>query len=82
MKKIGCLFVSLILISVNSGGQDKMGVRVGMTSEQNLQALTDPSLYSTISGFDDRYQGVRGSPRMLDTLLPSTVKLKDRKSVV
>ena len=76
MKKIGCLFVSLILISVNSGGQDKMGVRVGMTSEQNLQALTDPSLYSTISGFDDRYQGVRGSPRMLDTLLPSTVKLK------
>ena len=53
-----------------------MGAKVGMTSEQNLQALTNPSLYSTITGFDDRYQGVRGSPRMLDTLLLSTVKLK------
>lgn len=80
MKKICCLFIALILLTVNSGGQDKRGIKVGMTSEQNLQALTNPSLYSTTAGFDERYAGVRGSPRMLDTLLPSTVKLKGEES--
>jgi hypothetical protein len=76
MKKTSCLLFALIMLSVASGGQDKKGAKVGMTSEQNLQALTNPSLYSTTAGFDERYQGVSGSPRLLDTLLPCTVKLK------
>jgi hypothetical protein len=68
-------FLVVLILPVN--GQDKKGIKVGMTSEQNLQALTNPSLYSTTTGFDERYQGVKGSPRLLDTLLPSTVLLRD-----
>lgn len=78
MKKV-LLFITAILtvLTLPLSSQDKKGIKVGMTSEQNLQALTNPSLYSTTAGFDERYQGVRGSPRLLDTLLPSTVLLKD-----
>lgn len=78
MKK-GLLIISavLLVLMLPANGQDKKGIKVGMTSEQNLQALTNPSLYSTTTGFDERYQGVKGSPRLLDTLLPSTVLLKD-----
>ena len=78
MKK-GLLIISAVLLALilPVNGQDKKGIKVGMTSEQNLQALTNPSLYSTTTGFDERYQGVKGSPRLLDTLLPSTVLLKD-----
>ena len=73
------LFILAILLALMLpvNGQDKKGIKVGMTSEQNLQALTNPSLYSTTTGFDERYQGVKGSPRLLDTLLLSTVLLKD-----
>lgn len=76
MKKISCFFIALIMLSLTSEAQNSKGVKVGMTSEQNLQSLTNPSLYSTTAGFDERYQGVSGSPRLLDTLLPCTVKLK------
>lgn len=78
MKK-GLLIISAVLMALilPVNGQEKKGIKVGMTSEQNLQALTNPSLYSTTAGFDERYQGVRGTPRLMDTLLPSTVLLKD-----
>ena len=56
--------------------QDTRGIKTGMTSEQNLQAVTNPSLYSSTSGFDERYEGIKGSPRLMDTLISSTVILK------
>jgi hypothetical protein len=78
MKK-GLLIILTVLFALTMPlvGQDKKGIKNGMTSERTIQALTNPSLYSTTSGFDDRYQGLKGSPRLLDTLLPSTVLLKE-----
>jgi hypothetical protein len=80
MKKVELFIIALLLTcSPVMLSQDAKGAKVGMTSEQNLQALTNPSLYSTTSAFDGRYEGVKGSPRLLDTLLPSTILLKGEK---
>jgi hypothetical protein len=66
----------LLLCTVNLYGQESKGIKFGITSEQNLRVLVNPSLYSTTAGFDDRYEGVKGSPRLLDTLVPSTLTIK------
>jgi hypothetical protein len=66
----------LLLCTVALDGQESKGTKLGITSEQNLQALVNPSLYSTTSGFDGRYEGVKGSPRLMDTVVPSTLTIK------
>lgn len=47
-----------------------------LTSEENLQAIANLSPNSPGGyGFDNRYEGIRGTPRLMDTLLPSLVRL-------
>jgi len=48
----------------------------GLSAEENLKAISGLGPYSPGGiGFDNRYEGVKGSPRMLDTLLPSFLRL-------
>jgi len=65
-------FISPVLISqVNSG------VQVYLSSEDNLKAISNLSPYSTGGlGFDNRYEGVKGTPMLLDTLLPALMRLR------
>ncbi len=52
----------------------------GISAYENLQAIGNLSPYSPGGvGFDTRYQGVKGSPRMLDTLLPSFLRIGGRE---
>ncbi len=49
----------------------------GITAEQNLKAIGLLAPYSDGAiGFDNRYQGIRGSPRLFDTLLVSFLLIK------
>jgi hypothetical protein len=48
----------------------------GLSAEENLKAISKLGPYSVGGiGFDNRYEGIKGSPRLLDTLLPSFLKL-------
>ncbi len=77
-----CAIVLLIACShLNVMGQDLKGIRSGMTSEQTLRAIVNPSLYSATAAFDGRYEGVKGSPRLIDSLVPSTVRLNGYKEL-
>jgi hypothetical protein len=49
----------------------------GLTAQQNLDAIGSLAPYSTGGiGFDTRYEGVKGTPRLFDTLCPSYLKIK------
>ena len=49
----------------------------GLAADENLKAISNLSPYSPGGiGFDNRYEGVVGTPRMLDTLLPSFLQIK------
>ncbi len=52
----------------------------GISAYENLQAIANLSPYSPGGiGFDTRYQGVRGSPRLLDTLLQAFLRIGRRE---
>jgi hypothetical protein len=52
-------------------------------AEENLKALANLNPYSQGSvGFDNRYEGVKGSPRLNDTLLHSFLKIRGQDSYV
>lgn len=58
--------------------QKSVGKQMGMNVEQNLKALINVYPYNTIIGFDGRYEGVKGSPRLFDTLISSSLILKGK----
>ncbi|HOW10929.1 MAG TPA: hypothetical protein PLX08_14135 [Bacteroidales bacterium] len=65
------LFSSVLLSQANSGAQ------AYLSSEDNLKAISNLSPYSTGGlGFDNRYEGVKGTSMLMDTLLPSLMKLR------
>lgn len=76
MKKsfVICLY---LFYAVNAYSQNlpKTNQRVIESIENMRSLLIDNKLVQTGMAFDNRYQGVRGSPRMADTLLPSFLKL-------
>ncbi len=78
---IACIAVLLVCSHPPVQCQDLKGIRAGMTSEQTLRAILNPSLYSATTGFDGRYEGIKGSSRLIDSLVPSTVKLKGYKEI-
>lgn len=48
----------------------------GLSAEENLNAISRLGPYNQGAvGFDTRYEGIKGSTRMLDTLLPSFMQL-------
>ncbi len=72
MKLISILIMSL-LCAINLFAQNNSGNVTGATSESNLKAVQNLSPFSSAVGFDARYQGVKGTTRLFDTLVPSTI---------
>ncbi|MDZ7634288.1 MAG: hypothetical protein U5L72_07585 [Bacteroidales bacterium] len=75
MKPIEVLIL-LVLCSTGLSAQRSLAYKVGVTGENNLQNVIHITPYSGASGFDARYEGVRGTTRLFDTLLESSVLLK------
>lgn len=64
---------------MNSFAQKPIGYFSGVTAETNLRAVANLSPYSTAVGFDTRYQGVKGTTRLYDTLVASSVLVKGQQ---
>lgn len=77
MKRLFLLFTLLSLLSSAVISQGNSGVQVYLSSEDNLKAISNLGPYSTGGlGFDNRYEGVKGTSMLLDTLLPSLMKIR------
>jgi len=65
------LFLFTVLLSVNA--QVDTGSIASITGEGNLKAVITLSPYTSAVGFDNRYQGIKGTPRLIDSLVNSLV---------
>ena len=81
MKRIILFSIAIFLFLYGYPQQTTTSIyQKGISAYENLQAIGNLSPYSPGGvGFDTRYQGIKGSPRMLDTLLPSFLKLGGRE---
>ena len=76
MKKLSSIAIFLLFI-INAFPQGNSLYQTGLTAEQNLTAIGNLARRSTGGvGFDSRYEGIKGSTRLLDTLRPSLLKVK------
>jgi hypothetical protein len=78
MKKIIPVLILTLTFS-NAFSQDNKLYQTGLTAEQNLEAIGNLARRSAGGGgvgFDTRYEGVKGSPRLFEKLLPSLLKIK------
>ena len=77
MKRI-LLTIVFILIINRTYSQSNTLYQTGLTAEQNLNAIGNLSRFANAggTGFDNRYEGVKGSPRLFDTLLPSFLNMR------
>jgi hypothetical protein len=77
MKKLS-IFLYLILVVLRGYSQGNNLYQTGLTAEQNLKAIGDLSKFGSAIGigFDTRYEGTKGSPRLFDTLQPSFLNVK------
>jgi hypothetical protein len=74
--RILILISFFILLFIGAYPQASTIYQRGLSAEENLKAIGALGPYSQGGiGFDNRYEGVKGSPRMLDTLLPSFLRL-------
>jgi hypothetical protein len=58
--------------------QENKLLQSGLTADQNLSAIGNLSRFANAggTGFDNRYEGIKGSPRLFEKLLPSLLKVK------
>jgi len=71
------LTFGILLICLEVQAQVVSPYQQGITAEKNLQAIISLSPYSDGAvGFDTRYQGIKGSPRLFDSLLTSFLRVK------
>jgi hypothetical protein len=76
MKRIVIQVISLFLF-INIYPQQNNPYQKGVTAERNLSTAVSVSPYSPGGvGFDNRYEGVKGSPRLYDTLQPALLWIK------
>lgn len=80
--KRNVILTVLLLCSAGVSGQVSLAYKAGVTSEQNLRAVVTLSPYSGAVGFDDRYQGVKGSPRLFDTLVASSLLVRGENEYI
>ncbi len=77
MKKLFLFLLFLTAITVVYSQRTNV-YQTGVTAQQNLNAVAGLKPYSDgAMGFDNRYEGIKGTPRMFDTLLPSYLLLND-----
>jgi hypothetical protein len=73
----------LIILTISAGelySQAGTTYQKGFTAEQNLRVIGRLNPYSPGGvGFDNRYQGVRGSPFLYDSLYPALVKINSEE---
>jgi hypothetical protein len=82
MKRIMVLFMALVC-AVNIFPQNSIGYQSGIVGEKNLQAAANMSPYASGAvGFDNRYEGVKGTTRLFDTLLTSSLLLKNQTDYI
>ena len=74
--RLNSIFFLLLLFSPVITAQKPTGYREGFAGENNLQNALHITPYAQAKGFDNRYQGVKGSPRLFDTLVASSVLIK------
>lgn len=75
MKK--SLSAFLLLTATNLIAQVPSPYQKGYNAEANLNAIANIKPFSDgAMGFDSRYQGIKGSPMLFDTLLPAAIKVK------
>ena len=76
------IFVSIILIISNLVAYSQVQpfkYQTGAAAEDNLNRVINVAPLSTGGmGFDSRYEGVKGSPRLFEKLLPAFVKMKSQ----
>ncbi len=71
MKKLVILFLSFISV-LNAHSQKTSLYQTGILGEENLKAIANLNPNSTaVFGFDTRYEGIKGSAMLLDTLTDS-----------
>ncbi len=77
MKKLFLFLLFLTAITVVYSQRTNV-YQTGVTAQQNHNAVAGLKPYSDgAMGFDNRYEGIKGTPRMFDTLLPSYLLLND-----
>lgn len=75
MKKLAFIAFLMLLYSPVEA-QVATGMQKYLSSEENLQAIATLGPYSTGGlGFDNRYEGIKGTPRLLDTLVPASLRI-------
>jgi len=78
MKKI--LTASLSILFALSLQSQNVIIRSGILSTRDVEDFANLSPYSTGAvGFDTRYQGVKGTTRLFDTLVKSLLLVKDKE---
>lgn len=71
------LSIAFILIINSVFSQANDTYQKGVSAEKNLNAILNLAPYSVGGvGFDSRYEGVKGSVRLFDKLMPSYLKIK------
>ncbi len=79
MKKIA-LWVLIIINSIPSLPQASVVYQQGIFAEGNLVAIQNLQPYSPGGvGFDNRYEGIKGTTRLFDTLLPAALRVNNQK---
>ena len=64
----------LCFMMVNA--QRSSGQEVSATNQANLEVLQTLTTYTTTVSYDPRYEGVKGTPRLFDTLVSSTILIR------
>ena len=77
MKRLTLIVIFLLTVFEAYSQENKL-YQTGLTAEQNLKAIGNLKSIAIVGGFgfDTRYEGVKGSPRLFDTLLPSFLNIK------
>jgi hypothetical protein len=66
-----------MLLAVTGYSQASVIYQRGLAAEENLKAISSLGPYTQGGiGFDNRYEGIVGTTRLLDTLLPSFLRIR------
>lgn len=82
MKKIMIILLSFITVSICQA-QKKIIYQSGTGVAENLRAAAKKAPYASgVLEFDNRYEGVKGTARLLDTLFNSSLLLKGQTDYI
>ncbi len=76
--------LSIMLFTLTAGYSQKINVyQSGISGQENLQAIANISPTSVGGmGFDNRYEGIKGSARLFDTLVTSYLLVRGQEKYI